>query len=60
MITNEQSLQKPAAVIAGIHGYQRNAGSIPWTLAWAWFGHSLPVIAIGVALLQGFGKPKGS
>ena len=60
MITNEQSLQIPAAAVGAIHGFKRNEGSLFWTAAWTWFGYTLPVIAIGVAVIQGFGKPKGT
>lgn len=48
-----------AATIAvgacAFHGYKRNA-SIPWAVGWAALGGIAPVIAVPVALAQGFGK----
>ena len=40
------------------HGYKRNRGSVGWTIGWAAFSAIAPVIAIPVAIAQGFGKPK--
>lgn len=40
------------------HGYKRNNESIGWTLGWAFFGSALPILALPIALAQGFGKPK--
>lgn len=48
----------PGAVVAGIHGSRRNSGSIGWTAGWAVFGYAFPLLAVGLALYQGFGKPK--
>lgn len=44
------------AVLAGVHGYQRNKGSLGWAAGWAALGFFAPVITTGVALVQGFGK----
>jgi hypothetical protein len=43
------------------HGYRRNVGGSPgfWAFGWALFGAALPVIAVPVALAQGFGKQAG-
>lgn len=57
---NEQ--ERIAAAIAALgtglgayHGYARNQ-SIGWALAWAAFGGALPILAIPIALAQGFGE----
>ena len=47
-----------AAAASAYHGYRRNDESIGWAFGWAFFGSVLPVIALPVALAQGFGKPK--
>jgi len=41
------------------HGYKRTK-SAGWAFGWALFGGALPIIAIPIALAQGFGKTKGS
>ena len=38
------------------HGYRRNE-SVGWALGWGLLGSIAPVIAVPVALAQGFGKP---
>jgi len=43
---------------AGVyHGYQRNQ-SIGWALAWGLFGAVMPIVALPLAVAQGFGKKK--
>jgi hypothetical protein len=39
------------------HGYKRTK-SIPWSVAWGLFSGAVPFIALPVAAIQGFGKPK--
>jgi hypothetical protein len=46
------------AALGTYHGYKRSGGSIGWTLAWGLFGAFLPVLAVPIALAQGFGKPE--
>lgn len=55
---DDTKLAIPGAVLGGVHGARRNPGSFGWTAAWTVFGYALPVLAIGLALYQGFGKPK--
>jgi hypothetical protein len=57
---DERDYKIPGAVIAGIHGHRRNNGSLPWTVAWVWLGHTFPIITTTVALVQGYGKQKGA
>lgn len=45
-----------ASVAAGAyHGYRRT-GSYGWALLWAFFAGVLPIIAIPIAVAQGFGE----
>jgi hypothetical protein len=46
------------ATAGAYHGYRRNK-SAGWALAWGVFGYFLPVIALPVAFVQGFGKRRG-
>lgn len=50
-----------AAAVSGpaclYHGYKRN-NSIGWGIAWSLFGGALPLLAVPIALAQGFGKKK--
>jgi hypothetical protein len=47
-----------ASTVAMIyHGWKRTK-SVGWTAAYGLFGAALPVISVGVALAQGFGKRK--
>jgi hypothetical protein len=39
------------------HGYKRNQ-SVGWALAWGLFGAVAPIVAVPIALAQGFGKRK--
>jgi hypothetical protein len=49
---------KTAATAALVyHGYRRT-GSIFWALAYGLVGHAVPVVAVPVAIAQGFGKRK--
>ena len=43
------------AAAGAYHGYKRN-NSIGWAIVWSFMGGILPVITIGVAAAQGFGK----
>lgn len=50
---------KPALVLgAAYHGYRRNK-SILWALGWVVAAKLAPVVTTGVAIAQGYGKPKG-
>jgi hypothetical protein len=40
------------------HGYKRNHGSIGWAIGWGLVGGLFPVISVGIAAAQGFGKAK--
>ncbi len=40
------------------HGYKRT-GSGWWALLWAMFGSAAPVLAVPIAVAQGFAKRKG-
>ena len=50
------TLALAGTALGAYHGYKRTE-SIGWTLGWALVGGLFPVIAIPVALAQGFGKP---
>lgn len=39
------------------HGYRRNK-SVGWAIGWSILGSTFPIVAIPVALAQGFGKPR--
>jgi hypothetical protein len=39
------------------HGYKRNNQSAGWAVGWAFFGSVAPILALPIALAQGFGKP---
>ena len=51
-------LMAGGALAGAYHGYKRNH-SVGWAVAWAILGGIAPLITTGVALAQGFGKPKG-
>ncbi len=38
------------------HGYKRT-GSVGWAIGWGFFGSMLPIIALPIALAEGYGKP---
>lgn len=50
------SLALAGTALGAYHGYKRTE-SIGWTIGWALAGGLFPIIAIPVALAQGFGKP---
>lgn len=52
-----QALGLVGAAACAYHGYKRNE-SVGWAFGWAIFGSALPILALPVALAQGFGKPK--
>jgi hypothetical protein len=53
------SLARTAAVgAAAFHGYRRNK-SVLWAVIWAVLAGVSPLVTTGVAVAQGFGKPKG-
>ncbi len=39
------------------HGYKRTQ-SVGWAIGWAAVGALFPVVSVGIALAQGFGKAK--
>jgi hypothetical protein len=55
-----QLLRPVSAVIAGIHGYNRNCDSWGAAAGWAALGFLFPVITPVVALAQGFTKEKAT
>jgi len=56
-----QTVQATAGTVGAAamayHGYKRT-GSVAWAAGWVLFGGFLPILAIPVALAQGFGKKK--
>ncbi len=46
------------SLVGFAHGYKRNKGSVGWGLVWALFGGISPLFTTGVAVIEGFGKPK--
>lgn len=52
-----RTLAPLAAAASAYHGYKRT-GTVWSALVWGLFGSLLPVVALPVALAQGFGKPK--
>ncbi len=42
---------------AAFHGYRRN-NSVAWAIGWAVLAGGSPAIVTGIAIAQGFGKPK--
>lgn len=50
-------LSMAGAAAGAYHGYKRN-GSVGWAIGWAMLGSIFPLITGGVAVAQGFGKPK--
>jgi hypothetical protein len=47
-----------SAAASGYHGMKRNNGSVGWGVVWFFLGGFFPVLVPGVALVQGFAKPK--
>jgi hypothetical protein len=60
-LTLDDGLPKPAkyaaAAALAYHGYKRN-GSILWAFLWSAVGFGVPIIAVPVAIAQGFGKER--
>jgi hypothetical protein len=46
------------AFAGAYHGYKRNGGSVGWAIGWFIFGGLLPIIALPVMLVEGFGDKK--
>lgn len=46
-----------AAAALAFHGYKRT-GSVGWAIAWALGGGLVWPVGLGIAVAQGFGKPK--
>jgi hypothetical protein len=44
------------AGLAAFHGYKRNDESIPWALGWGLLGYNFPILTVGAAAYEGFGK----
>jgi len=54
-------IRKAAVLASAYHGVKRNNGSVWWGLVWALGAYVAPVSgvsAVGIAVAQGFGKPK--
>lgn len=51
------SVKTGAAIALTYHGYRRT-GSILWALAYGLAGRLVPVVAVPVAVAQGFGEKK--
>jgi hypothetical protein len=54
-------IRKAAVLASAYHGVKRNNGSVMWGLIWAFGAYVAPVSgvsAVGIAVAQGFGKPK--
>lgn len=47
-----------SAMASGYHGFKRHGDSIAWGALWFILGGAIPVVPVGVALVQGYGKPK--
>lgn len=47
-----------AQVAMAYHGYKRT-GSVLWALGWGLAGGFAPIVAVPIAVAQGFGKKKG-
>ncbi len=56
-VANSSSVSTGASMALGYHGYKRT-GSIGWALVYAALGKLLPVVAVPVAVAQGFGARK--
>lgn len=56
MPTWRRALGTLAAGACAYHGYKRN-DSAGWAVGWALFGSVAPILALPIALAQGFGKP---
>jgi hypothetical protein len=58
----ERLTSEPVSTAAGAalvyHGYKRT-GSVLWAMAYGVAGKMFPLVAVPVALAQGFGKSKG-
>jgi hypothetical protein len=52
-------LRIPLAVVDGVHGYKRNDEDGASAAGWAALGFMFPLTTTTVALIQGYGKPKG-
>lgn len=52
-----RTLAMIGAAASAYHGYKRN-GSVGWAVGWAFFGSVAPVLALPIALAQGFGEPR--
>lgn len=48
------------ALLGAYHGARRNGGSVMWGIAWGAAGGVAPVITTGIALAQGYGRPRGA
>lgn len=53
----DYAIRTAATGACAYHGYRRN-DSVGWAIGWALLGGVFPVIAVPVALAQGFGRPK--
>lgn len=48
------------ALLGAYHGARRNGGSVLWGIAWGIAGGAAPLITTGIAVAQGYGRPRGA
>lgn len=56
-LVSSEAVTTGAAVALTYHGYKRT-GSLIWALIWGLAGKKLPIVAVPVAIAQGYGKRK--
>lgn len=61
-LTLDDGMPEPIKIAASAacayHGYRRNQ-SIFWAVIWSMMGYGAPIVAVPVAIAQGFGKERG-
>lgn len=56
-VVKSDAVTTGAAIACVYHGYRRT-GSLIWALIWGIAGKKIPVVAVPVALAQGFAKKR--
>ena len=56
---SSETVSTASAIALTYHGYKRT-GSILWALVYGLAGRAVPLVAVPVAVAQGFGTKKGS